>query len=196
MSRAALSVPGARDPRAARARRLQRRGGRQGDHGTAGADSSPWRKQFARLNPAKPFPACESPLAFEPFATPCSGEVVLGKPSFCATLRTGLAGYLRDNGIDTCILLGLITSVCVQHSAFGLFEAGFRTLVVGDACADRGRDRHEAALMLYGNYIYELIPTSADLEAMLPSVNAATDSNGTSLTVPRCRTACLTDQSL
>ena len=43
-----------------------------------------------------------------------------------------------------------------------MFEAGYRTLLVEDACGDRGRARHEAALALYGGYMYELI-TSEDL---------------------------------
>jgi Amidases related to nicotinamidase len=69
---------------------------------------------------------------------------------------------LRASAIDTVLVCGLITSVCVQHSAFGVFEAGYRTLLVQDACADRGRARHEAALALYGGYMYELI-TSVEL---------------------------------
>ena len=55
------------------------------------------------------------------------------------------------------LVCGLITSVCVQHSAFGVFEAGYRTLLVEDACGDRGKARHDAALALYGGYMYELI---------------------------------------
>jgi len=54
------------------------------------------------------------------------------------------------------LVCGLITSVCVQHSAFGVFEAGYRTILVTDACADRGKERHNAALALYGDYMYEL----------------------------------------
>ena len=69
---------------------------------------------------------------------------------------------LRASAIDTVLVCGLITSVCVQHSAFGVFEAGYRTLLVEDACGDRGRARHEAALALYGGYMYELI-TSEEL---------------------------------
>jgi hypothetical protein len=37
-----------------------------------------------------------------------------------------------------------------------VFEAGYRTILVTDACADRGRERHDAALALYGDYMYEL----------------------------------------
>jgi maleamate amidohydrolase len=70
---------------------------------------------------------------------------------------------LRVSGIDTVLVCGLITSVCVQHSAFGVFEAGYRpSLLVEDSCGDRGRARHEAALALYGGYMYELI-SSKDL---------------------------------
>lgn len=35
-------------------------------------------------------------------------------------------------------------------------EAGYRTILVTDACADRGKERHHAALALYGDYMYEL----------------------------------------
>ena len=133
---------------------------------------SPWLWQFERIHKRagteKPFPEFREPLVFEEFARPCNGEVVLGKPSFCATLGTDLVDYLKAKSVDTCVVIGLITSVCVQHSAFGLFEAGFRTLVVSDACADRGRARHDAAIMLYGNYMYELIPSASDLKTLLP----------------------------
>lgn len=71
--------------------------------------------------------------------------------------------WLRASGIDTVLVCGLITSVCVQHSAFSIFEAGFRTLLVTDACGDRGRARHNAALALYGDYMYELV-TANDLD--------------------------------
>jgi nicotinamidase-related amidase len=100
---------------------------------------------------------------WEDFATPRGGEVVIPKTSWSSTSDTALKQVLRANGIDTVLVCGLITSVCVQHSAFGVFEAGYRTLLVTDACADRGRARHEAALALYGGYMYELV-TSIDLQ--------------------------------
>eukprot|EP00927_Polykrikos_kofoidii_P061594 TRINITY_DN56426_c0_g1_i1.p1 TRINITY_DN56426_c0_g1~~TRINITY_DN56426_c0_g1_i1.p1 ORF type:complete len:244 (+),score=40.17 TRINITY_DN56426_c0_g1_i1:53-733(+) len=129
-----------------------------------------WLPQFQKLHASsgKLIPSCVEPLRFEEFATPRDNEVLLGKPSWSATSNTPLVEHLRDVGVDTCVLIGLITSVCVHHSAFGLFDAGFRTLLVGDACADRGRERHEAALMLYGNYMYELVSSAVDLEALLP----------------------------
>ena len=83
--------------------------------------------------------------------------MVITKTSWSSTSGgTGLLDTLKQDGIDTVLVCGLITSVCVQHSAFGVFEAGYRTILVTDACADRGRERHEAALALYGDYMYEL----------------------------------------
>merc|ERR550539_165352 len=67
---------------------------------------------------------------------------------------------LRVSGIENVLVCGLITSVCVQHSAFSVFEAGYRTLLVEDACGDRGMARHKAALALYGNYMYEITTSS------------------------------------
>ena len=91
------------------------------------------------------------------------GDVILPKTSWSSSSNPKLMEWLRSSGIDTVLVCGLITSVCVQHSAFSIFEAGFRTLLVTDACGDRGRARHNAALALYGDYMYELV-TANDLE--------------------------------
>jgi hypothetical protein len=93
---------------------------------------------------------------WEAFAEPLEDEFVMTKTSWSSTSSTKLVNTLKEQGIDTVLVCGLITSVCVQHSAFGIFEAGFRTILVTDACADRGKARHDAALALYGDYMYEL----------------------------------------
>jgi len=132
---------------------------------------SPWLSQFERLNGGKrpdtraelPCDPASNDFAWEPFATPEGGEVIIAKKSWNSASNTALLDYLKVNGIENVLVCGLITSVCVQHSAFSVFEAGYRTLLVEDACGDRGRARHQAALALYGNYMYELI-TSKKLE--------------------------------
>lgn len=130
---------------------------------------SPWLAQFERLRGKAPGFMIEVPcdpdskdFTWEDFATPLGGEVIIPKQSWSSTSDTALKEVLRVSRIDTVLVCGLITSVCVQHSAFGVFEAGYRTLLVTDACADRGRARHDAALALYGDYMYELV-TSHDL---------------------------------
>lgn len=119
-------------------------------------DKSPWLQQFARLHQGRIPPVVTPSSKWEEFAEPEPHEMVMTKNSWSSTSDTKLIKVLRESGIDTVLVCGLITSVCVQHSAFGIFEAGFRTILVTDACADRGRARHEAALALYGDYMYEL----------------------------------------
>jgi nicotinamidase-related amidase len=128
-------------------------------------ETSPWLVQFERLSRNKrpdalielPCDPDDEEFGWEPFATPEGGDAIITKTSWSSTTNTALIDLLRSSAIDTVLVCGLITSVCVQHSAFGVFEAGYRTLLVEDACGDRGRARHEAALALYGGYMYELI---------------------------------------
>ena len=130
---------------------------------------SPWLTQFERIRGPRnmgevPCDPSSPEFTWEEFATPEGGEVIIAKSSWSSTSNTALVDILKAACIDTVLCCGLITSVCVQHSAFGIFEAGYRTLLVTDACADRGMARHEAALALYGDYMYELV-TSDDLES-------------------------------
>lgn len=47
---------------------------------------------------------------------------------------TGLAGYLRERGLNRVYLLGLATDFCVQFSALDAREQGFETILIEDAC--------------------------------------------------------------
>ena len=103
------------------------------------------------------------PQQLEMLPTPRLGDIVVKKQGLSGTSNTNLLRLLREHNIDTVLVCGLWTSVSVQHTAFGVFESGFRTLLVQDACADFNKARHEAAISLYGNYMYELAESS-DLE--------------------------------
>jgi nicotinamidase/pyrazinamidase len=50
------------------------------------------------------------------------------------TTATGLAGYLRERGLDRIFLAGLALDFCVRYSAEDARRAGFDTIVVEDAC--------------------------------------------------------------
>jgi nicotinamidase/pyrazinamidase len=47
---------------------------------------------------------------------------------------TGLAGYLRERGIDRIALAGLALDYCVAWSAYDALDQGFRVTVIEDAC--------------------------------------------------------------
>jgi nicotinamidase-related amidase len=124
-------------------------------------DACPWLPQFKRLNPGRRAYEID-PDVVEDFATPIEGEIIVNKDTFGAFIHAPeLAPELKAAGVHTIVVAGLITSVCVQHSIFGAFNAGFRVACAHDACGDRSRARHDAALMLYGDYMYEVVDTSA-----------------------------------
>jgi nicotinamidase/pyrazinamidase len=47
---------------------------------------------------------------------------------------TGLAGYLRERGLQRIFLTGLATDYCVYYSAMDARRLGFDTIVVEDGC--------------------------------------------------------------
>ncbi|XP_063689930.1 triuret hydrolase TrtA-like isoform X2 [Bolinopsis microptera] len=121
------------------------------------SDYTRWHQQFRRFNPEKPLDLSGDPT---PWARELDdgSESVFNKPTFNAFLGTELHGYLQERGINKLILAGLITSVCVQMTANEAFMRGYEVNVVSEACADRSRDRHEAAKLLYSGYVWNDIP--------------------------------------
>jgi nicotinamidase/pyrazinamidase len=49
--------------------------------------------------------------------------------------HTGLAGYLRERGLQTVFLAGLAYDFCVRYSAEDAHREGFDVVVVDDCCA-------------------------------------------------------------
>jgi nicotinamidase/pyrazinamidase len=47
---------------------------------------------------------------------------------------TGLAGYLRERGLERLFLVGLATDFCVHYSAIDARRLGFRVVLVEDGC--------------------------------------------------------------
>jgi nicotinamidase/pyrazinamidase len=54
------------------------------------------------------------------------------------TTPTGLAGYLRERGLERLFLVGLALDFCVRYSAEDARRQGFDVVVIEDAC--RGID--------------------------------------------------------
>ena len=59
---------------------------------------------------------------------------------------TGLAGYLRERGIERLTFAGLATDYCVAYSAFDARRAGFTATVIVDACRAIDLDGSLAAM--------------------------------------------------
>lgn len=73
--------------------------------------------------------------AHRPGFVPLDGEVLVTKSVNAAFIGTDLDLRLRRLGVDTVVLFGISTDMCVSTTARVAANLGYRTIVVGDACA-------------------------------------------------------------
>ena len=113
----------------------------------------------------------------KPEAEPAFGEPIFRKRVNSAFIGTTLEERLRQDGVDTLVLVGLTTNHCVSTTARMAGNLGFNTFVVSDATAtfDRthvdGRKRraqevHDAALSDL-NTEFAIIVTKEDVLSAL-----------------------------
>ena len=79
---------------------------------------------------------------------PAAGEIVIDKPGYSAFAHTDLDHRLRVRGIDTLLLTGITTEVCVSSTLRDAVDRGYRCITVADACASGFPDLHDAALRM------------------------------------------------
>ncbi len=81
---------------------------------------------------------------------PLASETVIDKPGYSACARTGLQQILAARQIDTLIVTGVTTEVCVSSTLRDAIDRGYRCVTVSDACASGNPDLHRAALAMIG----------------------------------------------
>lgn len=81
---------------------------------------------------------------------PLEREIVIDKPGYSAFAHTGLQQVLTKRGIETLILTGVTTEVCVSSTLRAAIDLGYRCITVSDACASANLSLHRAALAMIG----------------------------------------------
>jgi len=81
-----------------------------------------------------------------PELEPSSEDYVVYKRRYDAFFATDLDLLLRELGVDTVVLTGVATDICVLHTAAGAFYRGYHIIVVEDGVAGVTRERHRWAL--------------------------------------------------
>jgi nicotinamidase-related amidase len=78
-------------------------------------------------------PGCEIHASVAPIA----GEPVVRKHFPNAFRDTGLEKLLRDQGVDSLLIAGAMSHMCVDATVRAAFDLGFSCTVLADACATR-----------------------------------------------------------
>ncbi len=79
---------------------------------------------------------------------PQAGEPVIDKPGKGSFYATDLEAILRNRNIESLIICGVTTEVCVHTTVREANDRGYRCLVPGDCCASYSPEFHEVALRM------------------------------------------------
>ena len=110
-----------------------------------------WRKknrpiyhvQHMSTNPRSPLRPNHDGNAIKKEVAPLQGEPVIQKTVNSAFIGTDLQALLRENGVDSVVIVGLTTNHCVETTARMAGNLGFDTYVVEDATATFDRTGHD-----------------------------------------------------
>jgi nicotinamidase-related amidase len=79
---------------------------------------------------------------------PAAGEPVIDKPGKGAFYQTDLDLMLRNRGIETLLVCGVTTEVCVNTTVREANDRGYRCIVLGDCCASYFPEFHDFGLRM------------------------------------------------
>lgn len=80
------------------------------------------------------------------YVKPIEGEKVIVKNYPNSFRDTELLEYLKEKNINELIVCGMMTDVCVDATVRAAMDLGFKTTVVGDACATENRELYGKAV--------------------------------------------------
>lgn len=101
--------------------------------------------------------------------SPAPGEPVIDKPGKGAFYATDLDAMLRNRGVETLLVGGVTTEVCVHTTVREANDRGYRCVVLADCCASYFPEFHAAGLAMIKAQggIFGWVSTSAAAVAAL-----------------------------
>jgi nicotinamidase-related amidase len=87
---------------------------------------------------------------------PWADELVLPKSSSSPFSSTSLDYLLRNIGIRSLVVIGLLTDQCIDHTVKDAADRGYRVACLTDACQAETPERHQAALACFRGYAAQI----------------------------------------
>jgi nicotinamidase-related amidase len=97
-------------------------------------------RTYADIQGAREGPAIIDELA------PVPGDLVVEKYGYGAFHRTRLHDLLLAHGVDTVVVVGTVTQICVDETVRGAFELGLRAVLVSDGVSSFDPELHHATI--------------------------------------------------
>ena len=119
-------------------------------------------EHYTRAGMARPLdPAMEDFFG----VLPVDGDIIIQKPKYSAFIATGLDGILRANQIQTLVMTGVATNVCVESAARQAFMMDYHVVVPRDLTAGVNEEFKEWSLRNIAAFFGEVVESARILEA-------------------------------
>jgi nicotinamidase-related amidase len=87
-------------------------------------------------------------------------DYLLHKRRYSGFYASGLDALLRDLNINALVLVGVLTNICIQHTAADAFFRNYKVIIPIDAVNALTQDEHETGLAFMKRmYMVELVDT-------------------------------------
>jgi len=88
-------------------------------------------------------------------------DYVVDKYWYGAFFRTNLCDILLSEHVDTTVVCGTVTQICVEETARGSFHQGFKTVVLSDGVSSFDPDMHSATLKNFAHKFGRVLDSKA-----------------------------------
>lgn len=129
-----------------------------------GEDRSPVQKSDGWNNMLMPVNSFAAAMIDE--LAPQENEIVVNKTTDSVTTGTNILFLLRNMGIETVVVTGIVTDQCVASTVRGLADDGFKVICVEDACAAATMELHEAELRIMNQIYCEVMSTEETIDVI------------------------------
>lgn len=97
---------------------------------------------------------------------PIEGELVIDKNASSPFNGTGIDQLLRNLGLETLVIAGMATDMCVETTARDAADRGYNVIVVEDATATFFAEHHHAALSALARVYTKVMATDEVLSSI------------------------------
>src|SRR4030066_787233 len=103
---------------------------------------------------------------------PAPTDIILPKRRFSAFFKTDLDQTLRTLGVDTIVVTGITTEVCVLMTAMDGLSHDFSAIILENCTASRSKEFHQECLNLYRDFALYPLLRIMTLEEFLKEVSS------------------------
>jgi len=97
---------------------------------------------------------------------PQDQELVINKTANGAFNSSDIDRILRNLGVETLVVTGVGTDVCVDTTARDAVDRGYNCIVVDDACATLDQESHDASLLAFAKWFGKVESTMSVLDLL------------------------------